>query len=148
MAVTIRKPVPPVAAKPTGKVAVKPATKAVDGFQVVSIDSIEFLPSGRGGGKPMDPAVAKLVEKALSLQEGQGFKIPQSMRTQREITSASGATSILYTYKGAPSVSKHAAANEMTFKTRRDTQQNLWLFRVAYKPRNVSVPLTEEGAEE
>lgn len=128
----IKRPVPAVV-KQVAKQVAKPVTKQVakpEGFQVVSIDSIEFLPSGRGGGKPMDPAVAKLVDKALELEIGQGFKIPAAMRLERVITGQNGASSTLYTYKGAQSLSKKAKQNEMRFRTRRDTTGNLWLFRV------------------
>lgn len=119
------------------KAAVKVAPKAAEGFQVVSVDSIEFLSSSRGGGKPMNPAVQKLVDKALTLQIGQGIKIPAAMRQEREIVnSATGAKSILYTYQGAPSVNKRASANGLRFRTRRDVAGNLWLFAVE--------PLTEE----
>jgi hypothetical protein len=129
MATVIKRQVA-VAAKPTvGKQVVKSATKPLDGFQVVSIDTIEFLPSGRGGGKPMDPATQKLVDKALSLQIGQGIKIPVNMRLQREINGANG-KSVLHTYKGAQSLSKKAKAGDMRFRTRRDVNDNLWLFRV------------------
>lgn len=143
--VTARKPVAQVQTArkvvQTGKaVAHKPVA---DGFAVVSIDTIDFLPSGRGGGKPMDPAVQKLVDKALSLQIGQGFKVPQSMRLNREIKGANG-TSTLYTYKGAPSLSKRAKAQDMRFRTRRDTAQNLWLFRV--EPLEYVEVAEEEGA--
>lgn len=128
MATVIRKATVPT--KPVQR-AVQTAKKAVavDGFQVVNIDTIEFLSSGRGGGKPMDPAVAKLVEKALSLQVGQGIKVPVNMRIEREINGANG-KSVLHTYKGAPSLSKRAKANDMRFRTRRDVSNNLWLFRV------------------
>lgn len=131
MATVIRKPVPAQGKKVTATAVKSTAKPSIDGFQIVSMDSIEFLPSGRGGGKPMDPAVQKLVDKALSLQIGQGFKVPASMRIQREIkNSTSGAVSTLFTYKGAPSLSKRAKAQDMRFRTRRDTAQNLWLFRV------------------
>lgn len=127
-----------------GKQVVKSATKPLDGFQVVSIDSIEFLPSGRGGGKPMDPATQKLVDKALSLQIGQGIKVPVNMRLEREINGQNG-KSILHTYKGAQSLAKKAKANEMRFRTRRDVSNNLWLFRV--EPLIVSEVLEEEVTE-
>jgi len=121
-------PIVKKAMQAVSKVTTKPATK-VDGFQVVDIDSIEFLPSGRGGGKPMDPAVQRLVDKALSLRVGQGIKVPVNMRLEREINGANG-KSILHTYKGAQSLSKKSKANDMRFRTRRDVSNNLWLFRV------------------
>jgi hypothetical protein len=111
------------------------------GFKVVDIDSIEFLPSSRGGGKPMDPATLRLISAALELEIGQGFKIPANMRVEREINGKNG-KSTLYTYKGAVSLSKKAAANDMRFRTRRDVQQNLWLFRV--EPLEVQEEVTEE----
>jgi hypothetical protein len=123
------------------KAAVKPVAKVADGFQVVSVDSIEFLSSSRGGGKPMDPATAKLIDKALTLQIGQGIKIPAAMRQEREIVnSTTGVKSVLYTYKGAPSLNKRAIANGMRFRTRRDVAGNLWLFAVE--------PYTEEQIAE
>jgi len=127
-------------AKPVTKTVAKPATKVAaknDGFQVVSVDSIEFLAGGGGGGKPMDPAVANLIEKALALEIGQAFKIPTAMRAERPIVnSTTGVESILYTYQGAQSLGKKAAQNGMRFRTRRDKAGNLWLFAVE--------PLTEE----
>lgn len=126
MATVIRKPVPPT----VHKAGVKPAVKQADGFQVMDIANIEFLSSGRGGGKPMDPAVAKLIDKALTLQIGQGIKVPVNMRVQRTITGKNGAVSELHTYKGAQSLSKKSAEHDMRFRTRRDVANNLWLFRV------------------
>ena len=126
MAQVIKRTVPAVA----HKVAAKPTVKQADGFQVVSIDSIEFLSSGRGGGKPMDPAVQKLIDKAMTLQVGQGIKVPVSMRIERSITGQNGVTSTLHTYKGAQSLSKKSKANDMRFRTRRDVANNLWLFRI------------------
>ena len=144
MAQVIRKAVPAViqkaAVKPTGKLVVKPT----EGFQVVSIDSIEFLASGRGGGKPMNPAVAKLIDKALTLEIGQGIKVPVAMRVQRNITGQNGVTSELHTYQGAQSLSKKSKAEGMRYRTRRDTAGNLWLFRVEPLPEAVEVEVTEE----
>jgi hypothetical protein len=135
MALTLKKTVQAV------KGSVKPVAKVADGFQVVSVDSIDFLSSSRGGGKPMNPATAKLIEKALTLQIGQGIKIPVAMRTEREIVNSStGSKSILYTYQGAPSLNKRASANGMRFRTRRDVSGNLWLFAVE--------PYTEEQVAE
>lgn len=110
------------------KVAPKVATQR-DGFQVVDVDNIEFLSTGRGGGKPMDPATAALVNKALSLSIGQAIKVPQELRIKRGINGANG-QSVLHTYKGAQSLSKRSKAQGMRFRTRRDTAGNLWLFRV------------------
>lgn len=113
------------------KAAVKPVTKVHDSYQVVDVDSIEFLSSSRGGGKPMDPATAKLIDKALTLKIGQGIKIPAAMRQEREIVnSTTGVKSILYTYQGAQSLNKRAAVNGLRFRTRRDVSENLWLFSV------------------
>lgn len=125
---------------------VKTATKATvtkvnDGFQVMDINSIEFLSSGRGGGKPMDPAVQRLIDKALSLQIGQGIKVPASMRLERTITGTNG-QSVLHTYKGAQTLSKKSKANDMRFRTRRDVNNNLWLFRA--EPLQVAEHVTEE----
>jgi len=134
MAQVIKRPVPPVVqksvAKPVVKTMGKPIVKPAEGFQVVSIDTIEFLSSGRGGGKPMDPAVAKLIEKAFTLEVSQGIKVPNSLRLQKNITGQNGVTSELHTYKGAQSLSKKSKAEGMRFRTRRDTSGNLWLFRV------------------
>jgi len=135
MAQVIKRPIPAVVkqvAKPVSlfKTTGKPIVKQAEGFQVVSIDTIEFLASGRGGGKPMNPAVAKLIEKALTLEIGQGIKVPVSLRVQRNITGQNGVTSELHTYQGAQSLSKKSKANDMRFRTRRDTNNNLWLFRV------------------
>jgi hypothetical protein len=140
---TIIKTVPKVLAKPIAKVGVKTGLKVADGFQVVNVDSIEFLTSGRGGGKPMDPAVARLIEKALTLEVGQGIKVPVAMRIQRNITGQNGVTSELHTYKGAQSLSKKSKANDMRYRTRRDTANNLWLFRVEPLPESVPVEVTE-----
>jgi hypothetical protein len=139
MAQAIRRAVPAViqkaAVKPLVKAAVKATVKATDGFQVMDISNIEFLSSGRGGGKPMDPAVARLIDKAVTLQVGQGIKVPVSMRLERQITGKNGVTSVLHTYKGAQTLSKRSTASldtdaPMRFRTRRDTANNLWLFRV------------------
>jgi len=118
--------------KPAVKGSVKPVAKVADGFQVVSVDSIDFLETTRGGGgKPMDPATARLIEKALTLQIGQGLKVPTAMRIERKIVnSTTGAESILYTYKGAISLSKRVNPEEIRFRTRRDKTGNLWLFAV------------------
>jgi hypothetical protein len=144
MAQVIRKAVPAVVQKAAVKPMVKAAVKPAEGFQVVSIDSIEFLASGRGGGKPMNPAVAKLIDKALTLEIGQGIKIPVSMRVQRNITGQNGVTSELHTYQGAQSLSKKSKAEGMRYRTRRDTTGNLWLFRVEPLPESVAVEVTEE----
>ena len=141
----ILKTIPKVLAKQV--VGVKPGmkqgVKVADGFQVMDISNIEFLASGRGGGKPMDPAVVKLIDKALTLEIGQGIKVPVSMRIQRNITGANGVTSELHTYKGAQSLSKKSKAQDMRYRTRRDTANNLWLFRV--EPlETVEVAVTEE----
>jgi len=149
MAQVIKRPIPAVVkqvAKPVSlfKTTGKPIVKQAEGFQVVSIDTIEFLASGRGGGKPMNPAVAKLIEKALTLEIGQGIKVPVSLRVQRNITGQNGVTSELHTYQGAQSLSKKSKANDMRFRTRRDTNNNLWLFRV--EPLEVvEVAVEEEG---
>lgn len=144
MAQLTRKAVPAVVHKAGVKAGVKPAIVA-DGFKVVDISTLEFLTSGRGGGKPMDPAVAKLIDKALTLQVGQGIKIPLSMRIQRTITGKNGAVSELHTYKGAQSLSKRSLEQGMRFRTRRDTANNLWLFRV--EPV-VTTPVEEVEEEE
>lgn len=146
MATIIKKVVAGKQAVQTQKAGVKPASKPLDGFQVVSIDTIEFLPSGRGGGKPMDPAVQRLVDKALSLKIGQGFKVPTNMRMERVINGSNGAQSTLHTYKGAQSLSKKAKSQDMRFRTRRDVSNNLWLFRV--EPLIVSEVTEEEVTEE
>lgn len=113
------------------KATVKPVAKINDGFQVVDVDSIDFLSTSRGGGKPMDPATQKLIDKALTLKIGQGIKIPTAMRQERKIVnSQTGAESILYTYQGAQSLNKRAASHDIRFRTRRDTAGNLWLFAV------------------
>jgi len=133
MGQVIKRPVPPVVkqvAKPVVKTVGKPIVKPAEGFQVVDIETIEFLASGRGGGKPMNPAVAKLIEKALTLELAQGIKVPVSLRVQRNITGQNGVTSELHTYQGAQSLSKKSKAEGMRFRTRRDTSGNLWLFRV------------------
>lgn len=114
------------------KQVVKPAT----GYEVVDMNSIEFLASGRGGGKPMNPAVAKLIEKAFSLSIGQALKVPVTLRTQKQITNATtGKSSEIHSYQGAQSLSKKAGhtletENPYRFRTRRDVNNNLWLFRV------------------
>jgi len=120
------------AVKPVAKAASKPMGKVADGFQVVSVESIDFLETTRGGGgKPMDPATAKLIEKALTLQIGQGIKVPIALRIERPIkNSTTGVESILYTYKGAVSLSKRVNPDEIRFRTRRDKTGNLWLFAV------------------
>ena len=69
----VRKAVPAVIQKQVVKAGVKPVVKQAEGFQVMDISSIEFLSSGRGGGKPMDPAVQKLIDKAMTLEIGQGI---------------------------------------------------------------------------
>lgn len=144
MATITKKPVAKIAAKAhvnVGKVAAKPN----DGYAVVSIDTIEFAASGRGGGRAMDPAVQKLVDNALKLEIGQGFKVPQALRVQRVITnSQTGAESTLYTYKGAPALSRRAKQAEKRFRTRRDVAGALWLFRV----EPLQVVEVEGGAEE
>ena len=143
MAQVIRKVVPAVIQKAPVKPVMKGAVKPAEGFQVVSIDSIEFLASGRGGGKPMNPAVAKLIDKALTLEIGQGIKIPVSMRVQRNITGQNGVTSELHTYQGAQSLSKKSKVAGMRYRTRRDTTGNLWLFRVEPLPESVEVTVEE-----
>jgi hypothetical protein len=130
------------------KVGVKTGVKVADGFQVMDMSSIEFLASGRGGGKPMDPAVARLIEKALTLDIGQGIKVPVALRVQRNITGQNGVTSELHTYKGAQSLSKRVANSKHTdnpfrYRTRRDTAGNLWLFRVEPLPETVEVEVQE-----
>jgi len=129
MAQVIRRAVPAVV-KAGVKPVVKAGVKPVDGFQVVSVDSIEFLASGRGGGKPMNPAVARLIDKALTLEIGQGIKVPVTLRQERTINGVNGVSSVLHTYQGAQSLSKKSKAHDMRFRTRRDTANNLWLFRV------------------
>lgn len=126
MAQVIRKAIPAVVQKTAGK----PVVKQAEGFQVMNIANIEFLASGRGGGKPMDPAAQKLIDKAMTLQVGQGIKVPVSMRIERSITGKNGVTSTLHTYKGAQSLSKKSKENDIRFRTRRDVANNLWLFRV------------------
>jgi len=143
MATVIRKPVPAVVQKAAVKAVVKAGVKVADGFQVMDISNIEFLTSGRGGGKPMNPAVAKLIDKALTLEVGQGIKIPVSMRVQRNITGQNGMTSELHTYQGAQSLSKKSKAEGMRYRTRRDTTGNLWLFRVEPLPESVEVTVEE-----
>jgi hypothetical protein len=142
----ILKTIPKVLAKQV--VGVKPGmkqgVKVADGFQVMDISNIEFLASGRGGGKPMNPAVAKLIDKALTLEVGQGIKVPVAMRVQRNITGQNGVTSELHTYQGAQSLSKKSKAEGMRYRTRRDTSGNLWLFRVEPLPEAVEVEVTEE----
>ena len=138
-----KKPVPAV----VYKAAVKPVVKPIsDGFQVVSIDSIEFLASGRGGGKPMNPAVARLIEKALTLEIGQGIKIPIALRIEKQIPNANGVTSTLHTYKGAQTLSKKSKAYGLRFRTRRDVSNNLWLFSAA--PLATPLIVVEHDAEE
>jgi len=110
------------------------------GYQIVDIDTIEFMPSGRGGGRAMDPATATLIEHALKLKIGQGFKVPASLRIQREINGVNG-KSVLYTYKGAPALSRRAKTQNMRYRTRRDTAGNLWLFRAT--PLEVSEAVVE-----
>jgi len=143
MAQVIRKAVPAVVQKAAVKPMVKAAVKPAEGFQVTDISTIEFLTSGRGGGKPMNPAVAKLIDKALTLEIGQGIKIPVSMRVQRNITGQNGVISELHTYQGAQSLSKKSKAEGMRYRTRRDTTGNLWLFRVEPLPENVEVTVEE-----
>lgn len=108
-------------------VASKPAL--LDGFAVVDIKNIEFMSRAGGGGKPMSSDVKMLIDKALSLRAGQGFKIPASMRLEKPITnSKTQATSTMYTYSGAQSLNKRKK-DKVVYRTRRDTANNLWLFR-------------------
>ena len=146
MATMIKKAVPAIVKQGVKQIG-KPVVKQADGFQVMDISTIEFLASGRGGGKPMNPAVQRLIDKALTLEVGQGIKVPVTLRQERTITGANNVTSTLHTYQGAQSLSKRSKAsletdNPMRFRTRRDTANNLWLFRV--EPLIVSEVTVEE----
>lgn len=109
---------------------VRVAVAKSDGFQVVNESEIEF--ATRGGGRGASPEVEALKAKLRSLKIGQGVKVPLNMLVEREITGKNG-TSILRTYKGANTVAKMAYNEGMTFQTRRDTQNHLYVFHVSPK---------------
>jgi len=144
-----KKPVPAVVQKAGVKTGAKVGVPVVDGFKVTDINTIDFLESGRGGGKPADPAVERLLTKAFTLEIGQGIKVPVTMRTMKEIVSANGNKAELHSYKGAQTLSKRAgktkdSENPYRFRTRRDKSGNLWLFRA----EPVAEPVAVEGVEE
>ena len=133
------------------KAGVKPVVKQ-EGFQVVDVNTIDFLESGRGGGREADPAVEKLLASAFTLEIGQAIKIPIALRTMREIESANGNKSEIHQYKGAQTLSKRAAKTKDTenpyrFRTRRDKSGNMWLFRVEPLAEAVAVEVSEDEVE-
>ncbi len=112
------------------KKAVKKAVAQSEDFKIMDISNVEFLsPGGGGGGRTVSPEVQKLIQAAMNLKVGQGFKIPDHLRISREINGKNG-KSVLYTYKGAATLMKRAKSAGKKFRTRRDVNQNLWLFRV------------------
>lgn len=134
MAQVIKRATQPVqqVARPAVRQAAQPArvAKPADGFQIVNESDIEF--ATRGGGRGASPEVEALKAKLRGLKIGQGLKLPVAMVIEREINGKNG-TSILRTYKGANSVGKMAYNENLTFQTRRDTQNSIYVFRVEPK---------------
>lgn len=135
------------ASKVAPKVAQKVAQKAtpvdlIEGAEVLDMESgdIEFL--GKEGGRQASPEVEALRDKANSLKIGQGFVIPKALMIEREVTNGkTGASSTIYTYKGANTISKMAKKTDKRFRTRRDVHGKMYLFRVT------PLEVVEEGAE-
>ena len=102
----------------------------IEGADVVSIDEIELMPRAGGGGRGASPEVELLRSKARTLKIGQGFQIPVSLQVERKITSKNG-ESTLYTYKGAAAIAKLKEKEGKHFRTRRDKQGRMYIFRVS-----------------
>jgi len=129
----------PVSSKPTNPIELL----ARAGVVSFDSDSIDWVGRSGGGGRAASPENQAIRDKADGLKVGQGFVIPKAMVTIRPITnSKTGQTSTLYTYKGASLVHKLEGKK---FRTKRDTNNNLYLFRV--QP-NVIMTQEEETDEE
>jgi hypothetical protein len=131
----IKKPVPAVAARVAPKLPVKPATKPVvakqDGFQVVDMSTIDLKPkSGGGGGKQLSPFAVKV----FSLEHGQGFKISEERYGEKG--------------KGIASIYAGAARRGHKLRVRRDTNNQLWIFRVTEEQENEALAAKEQRAQE
>lgn len=133
------------ASAPVHKVAQKATQRTpvdlIEGAEVLDMNSgdIEFL--GKEGGRQASPEVEALRSKASGLKIGQGFAIPKALLVEREVTnSKTGATSVIYTYKGANTISKMASKSGMRFRTRRTVDGKMILFRVT------PLEVVEEGA--
>jgi hypothetical protein len=120
------KAIPPTVSKVAAKVAPK-----VDGFQVVNMDTITLQPkSGGGGGKALSPFAVKV----FSLENGQGFKISEERYGDKG--------------KGIASVYAGAARRNIKLRVRRDTDGQLWLFRVAADIEEAALAAKEQRAQE
>lgn len=127
MAQVIRKAAVAVAARPAVRQAAQPARQAArqsDGFTVVEIDQVQL--ATRGGGRGASPEVESLKAKLRTLRIGQGIKLPLNLQTERNVNG-----SIIRSYKGYNSVGKMGANEGLFFKTRRDVENNLYIFHVS-----------------
>ena len=97
-------------------------------FKAVDMASVTLMARSRDG-KPMSPVTAALVKAVLALKVGQGIKIPSKIRVEKEIVS-NGKNGTIYTYTGAPTVRNHALRQGVKLYNRRDTNGDLWVFRV------------------
>lgn len=120
----IKKPVPAVVAKPVAKpVAGKPVTKPVTkstGFEPVDMSTITLIPKSGGGGKTLSPFASKV----YGLNHGTGFKITEEQYGENGKKLAS-------LYAGA-------ARRGIKLRVRRDTNGQLWLFRVDEETERVA----------
>ena len=112
--------------KPAGK-PVATVKKNAEDFEVFDMSNITLLPKAGGGGKAMSP----FAMKCLGLEVNQGIKISDEK------------------YNGGKGVaSLYAAAKRrgIKFRVRRDTNGQLWLFRIELE--EVAEEYTEEGEGE
>jgi len=114
------KPVQKVVSKPAvhapikHTAPVKAVTKTApkqEGFEVFDMNGIELVAKGGGGGRGMSPFAAKV----FSLENGQGFKISDEKYNAG---------------KGVASLYAGAKRRGIKLRVRRDTNGQLWLFRV------------------
>ena len=115
--------VAPVAAKVAVKAPIK-APVAKDGLTVFSMENIQLVPKGGGGG---GKALGPFSEKCLSLEIGQGIKISDEKYNAG---------------KGVASVYAGAKRRNIKLRVRRDVSGQLWLFRV--EPTVTEETVTEE----
>lgn len=91
------------------KQAVKPTAKPE--YEIVSMDNIQLVPKGGGGGK----ALSAFATKVYSLEIGQGIKISDERYNAG---------------KGVASLYAGAKRRDIKLRVRRDIGGSLWLFRV------------------
>jgi hypothetical protein len=97
----------------------------IESAPILDMDQVGLISNRQGGGREAAPEIKALVDKALSLEIGQGFIVPPSLLIGRKLGDAT-----VWSYKGYNSLRKIAVDNDMRYRMGVDEKGNRYIRRV------------------